>query len=375
MTMHATNISPEATSKCTRVWSQMRPGPVFIYQAAHLEMDMDHSALHPLVLQLLNPQQPAAAALHPEQDVLAAITVSGATYHVTSAEADLVLSQNGDGDETDGSGNTTQAARLILTLHPASSPDPALVEETPATGAQVAAHVLVRHRAQDSQTPEVELILDSDALAWHDDPGAGAGAGAGGVPAPARPPTPQRASAIVPGHPPERSPSPSSSSSAAATAAAAAAAEGEEEQHRSPSLAETYRAYIAAINARSMARSLPRFCLPAVAHNGRALALADYRGLMEDAQAAIPDITFGVSDLLVDEGRGLVGARLEFRGTPAGEFAGVRPPIVKEDGERGDVDGGEVRFSEVVFYWFERGRIREVVSLVDVDGYRAQLRG
>lgn len=320
---------------------------------------MDHSALHPLILQLLDhPEHNAPASPGPSQvdshsaapaaDSLAAITVSGAAYHVTSAEVDLVLSQRqDDGDET-------QAARLILSVRPAQEDAPATI----ITSIQVAAHVLVRrHRARASRPPEVELILDSDALvAQRDNPMAAAAAAA-----------PQRASLIsMPGHheqPGARSPSPPE--------AAAAAKQEQQQPSPPPSLPAIYRAYIAAINARSMAQSLPRFCLPTVAHNGRALALAEYRRLMEDAQAAIPDITFGVSDLLVDEGRGLVGARLEFQGTPAGEFAGVRPPVSKRDG-----DGGrEVSFSEIVFYWFECGRIREVISLVDMAAYRVQVRG
>lgn len=346
---------------------------------------MDHSALHPLVLGLLNPERHAAASpgsseAHRSQpasrDTTApetTITISGAKYHVTSAEVDLVLAAQRDEDDDDddeangASENTNQAARLILTLqHPTSGPSSGRETRAAAPSVQVAAHVLVRRR---TSTPEVEIILDSDALATqHDDP---AGEGPPAVPGLQPQHAPQRASHVRP------RPSPSQPSDALPSPSPTPAGEEQEQRH---SLARTYRAYIAAINARSMAASLPRFCRPTVTHNGRALALAEYRRLMEDAQAAIPDISFGVSDLLVDEGRGLVGARLAFRGTPAGEFAGVRPPALQRKGEEGEGGGDgavdrEVAFSEIVFYWFEDGRITEVVSLVDVDAYRSQLTG
>lgn len=120
-----------------------------------------------------------------------------------------------------------------------------------------------------------------------------------------------------------------------------------------------------------MATTLPRFCHATVTHNTVPRTLAEYQSLMEDAQAAIPDITFVISDLITDEDRQMVAARLEFTGTPVKAFAGVVPPAEEElEGRR-----REVRFSEVVFYWFQEGKIREVVSLVDLETYRKQVKG
>ncbi|KAF3764141.1 hypothetical protein M406DRAFT_242886, partial [Cryphonectria parasitica EP155] len=128
----------------------------------------------------------------------------------------------------------------------------------------------------------------------------------------------------------------------------------------SSSLVETYRSYVSAINARQMTTSLPTFCHPTVIHNGKALPLATYQRLMTDAQAAIRDITFAIDGLVVDEERGMVAALLNFTGRSVGEFAGV------------DGTGREVRFGEIVFYWFVEGKISRVVSLVDFETYREQ---
>lgn len=127
-----------------------------------------------------------------------------------------------------------------------------------------------------------------------------------------------------------------------------------------------YKAYIDAINGRNMSQTLSAFCHDVVTHNGNALPLSKYRRLMEDAQAIIPDLDFSIASSLVDFDRQLLAARLDFRGTPTGEFAGVTPS---------EGAGKEVRFSEIVFYWFEDGKIAEVVSLVDFHGYRKQVTG
>ncbi|CAN8097161.1 unnamed protein product [Discula destructiva] len=129
---------------------------------------------------------------------------------------------------------------------------------------------------------------------------------------------------------------------------------------------EKYTAYIGAINERNMAQSLPTYCHDVVIHNGKALPLSEYRQLMEGAQEAIPDLEFSIASLIVDPDRQIVAALLDFRGTPTGKFADVTPP---EGGAK------EVRFGEIVFYWFKDGKIASVVSLVDLAAYRKQVTG
>ncbi|TLS26325.1 hypothetical protein PpBr36_04709 [Pyricularia pennisetigena] len=128
-------------------------------------------------------------------------------------------------------------------------------------------------------------------------------------------------------------------------------------------LSSNYRAYIDCINGRTMEADLPRFCHASVWHNNRQLSLSQYRHLMEDAQRAIPDIRFDVQSLIVDENSQRLAVRLEFTGVPALKWAGVEP------------SGKAVAFSEHVFYWLHDGRIRKVLSLVDLATYREQVRG
>lgn len=127
-----------------------------------------------------------------------------------------------------------------------------------------------------------------------------------------------------------------------------------------------YKAYIDAINGRNMSQTLPAFCHDVVIHNGKSLPLVEYQKLMEDAQAVITDLEFNIASSLVDVDKQSLAARLDFRGTPIGEFAGVAPlEGVKK----------EVRFSEIVFYWFRDGKIAQVVSMVDLVDYRKQVTG
>lgn len=130
-------------------------------------------------------------------------------------------------------------------------------------------------------------------------------------------------------------------------------------------LAETYRDYISTFMAdpAAAATGLPRFLHQPVTHNARALTITAYHGLVQDVRAAVPDLACEIVDLVADEERQVVAARLEFVGTPVREFAGAQP------------DGRAVRIGEIVFYWFDKGRIREVVSLLDFKGPVGQPRG
>ncbi|KAI0527974.1 hypothetical protein F5B22DRAFT_13944 [Xylaria bambusicola] len=127
-------------------------------------------------------------------------------------------------------------------------------------------------------------------------------------------------------------------------------------------LEDTYRAYIGCINAQTMATELPRFCHAHVVHNARRLSLEEYRGLMEEAFTAVPDIIFGIDTVVPDESAQRVAVRLEFTGTPTGAMKGAEPT------------GKSVRFYEYVTYAFQDGKIDRVWSIVDWESYRQQLR-
>ncbi|KAI1275079.1 SnoaL-like polyketide cyclase-domain-containing protein [Xylaria sp. FL0933] len=126
-------------------------------------------------------------------------------------------------------------------------------------------------------------------------------------------------------------------------------------------LEDTYRAYIACINAQTMAADLPRFCHPHVTHNAKRLSLDKYRALIQEAFTAVPDIVFGVDTVVADEKAQRVAVRLEFTGTPTGKLSGAEPT------------GRSVRFYEYVTYAFRDGKIDRVWSIVDWKSYRQHL--
>lgn len=126
----------------------------------------------------------------------------------------------------------------------------------------------------------------------------------------------------------------------------------------SADLTGIYRAYIACLNRRAW-DELGRFVHDDVVHNGRALGLSGYRGMLEDDVRMIPDLRFAVEVLVCDAAT--VAARLLFDCTPRGEFLGLA------------VDGRRIRFAENVFYRFEGGRIETVWSILDRAAIEAQL--
>ncbi|KUI70076.1 hypothetical protein VM1G_06558 [Cytospora mali] len=283
-----------------------------------IEMDTDVDSV---LFNLLSREPIIAGHLnvtgHPNKETDPAprtISIDEVKYNLISSAVDIVLQHTS---------TSLQAARVILVVRKAArddhnnaakGPSPRGEEEQP--DIEFATHIF-------SRPQDVTTIIDTDAL--HAD---------------SQPTTALRASTIQSNSDPARANTP-----------------------RQQPLTEKYHAYIATINAgpTAMASHLAEFCQPIVTHNGQALSLQRYQRLMEDAQEAIPDIKFQVAHLIVNEEKQQVAARLEFRGTPVKLWAGVEP------------NGKEVKFSEMVFYWFDEGKIRNVVSLVDMGSYRKQM--
>lgn len=129
------------------------------------------------------------------------------------------------------------------------------------------------------------------------------------------------------------------------------------------SLEQTYRNYIACINAKTMTVDLPKFCHHIVTHNYKSLTLSQYQSLMSDAQDCIQDLYFDIVTLIVDEEKQCLAAELQFTGMPVKRWEGIEP------------NGKWVEFGEHVFYWFAEGKIKSVRSIVDVESYRRQMQG
>jgi predicted ester cyclase len=123
-------------------------------------------------------------------------------------------------------------------------------------------------------------------------------------------------------------------------------------------LADSYRGYIACLNAQDWTR-LGQFVRGDAVHNGRRLGLAGYREMLENDFAQIPDLHFDIAQLVCEPPR--VATRLRFRCTPKGSFLGLA------------VNGRTVSFTENVFYEFRDGKVAEVWSVIDKAAIESQL--
>jgi predicted ester cyclase len=123
-------------------------------------------------------------------------------------------------------------------------------------------------------------------------------------------------------------------------------------------LLAVYRDYLACLNERRW-DELGRFVAEEVSYNGERLGLSGYRQMLAADTHAIPDLEFVPEILLADEH--VVSCRLFFRCTPRHAFLGFEPT------------GGQVSFSEHVFYTFDSGRIVAVWSVIDKEIIREQV--
>jgi predicted ester cyclase len=123
-------------------------------------------------------------------------------------------------------------------------------------------------------------------------------------------------------------------------------------------LADTYRAYIACLNAQDWAR-LGQFVADDAQHNGRRLGLSGYRAMLEQDFREIPDLFFHIELLVSDPPH--IASRLAFNCTPKGRFLGL------------DLNGKRVSFAENVFYEFRNRKIAQVWSVIDKAAIEAQL--
>lgn len=119
-----------------------------------------------------------------------------------------------------------------------------------------------------------------------------------------------------------------------------------------------YRDYINCLNKRDWA-NLGQFVDDDVHHNGRPLGLGSYRSMLQADYDQIPDLRYEIEMLIADPPR--IAARLRFDVTPKATFLGL------------PVNGRRVTFCENVFYEFEKGRIREVWSIIDKQAIETQL--
>ncbi|KAK6516700.1 hypothetical protein TWF506_006593 [Arthrobotrys conoides] len=130
------------------------------------------------------------------------------------------------------------------------------------------------------------------------------------------------------------------------------------------SLKQIYKTYIQAINDRNWALVIS-LVHPTVTWNQKPYPAEEYITLMTRATDPAPDLKFHIDILLAEDtdtaGEQIVSARLLIRGTPEKEFLGFRPT------------GKSVEVVEHVFYRFVEGRIKEVTTVIDMEGLREQM--
>ncbi|KAI0121831.1 SnoaL-domain-containing protein [Daldinia grandis] len=126
-------------------------------------------------------------------------------------------------------------------------------------------------------------------------------------------------------------------------------------------LESKYRAYIECVSGQRMETELHKFVHPQVVFNTKTLSEEEYRHLIQSFFAAIPDLVFTISTIVVDERAQRVAIRIAITGKPTGTLAGVKP------------NGRAVSIHEHVTYRFEKGRIARLWSIVDWKSYAAQM--
>jgi predicted ester cyclase len=123
-------------------------------------------------------------------------------------------------------------------------------------------------------------------------------------------------------------------------------------------LSDLYRGYIACPNKQDWP-NLGQFVHDEAIHNGRPIGLSGYLEMLERDFDEIPDLYFDIRLLVADPP--YIASRLSFNCTPRGTFLGL------------DVSGKRIWFTENVFYEFQRGKIRQVWSVIDKAAIEVQL--
>lgn len=120
-------------------------------------------------------------------------------------------------------------------------------------------------------------------------------------------------------------------------------------------------AFFDCINTRTMASELPGICHDRLTHNGKALPLETYSGLVSKGFRSVPDAQFQIQEIVADEDAQLVFVQLLQHCTPVEEIAGLVP------------NGRAVDIAERSFYQFDDGKISSMWPLVDWEGARRQM--
>ncbi|KAF5002458.1 hypothetical protein FDECE_10617 [Fusarium decemcellulare] len=122
-----------------------------------------------------------------------------------------------------------------------------------------------------------------------------------------------------------------------------------------------YQDYISTINAGTMGLHHEKFLQSAMKHNNRAGQVSDFMNWMSSTRQAIQSLHYDIKDLLVDSQSGQIAACVEITGLPVETWLGMEP------------NGKSIRFQEHAMYWLDKGRIKSLLTVLDLDSARKQL--
>ncbi|KAH8178997.1 snoaL-like polyketide cyclase domain-containing protein [Sarocladium implicatum] len=123
----------------------------------------------------------------------------------------------------------------------------------------------------------------------------------------------------------------------------------------------SFRSNIDSFNNKTMEQDLPKYCHPVIIFNGVEIELDKFRELLMQTIDFMEGISFTITDTVVNKDKQQIAARILYKGKPVKEFRGVEPT------------GKSVDFAEHCFYQFDEGKIKQMVSLMDIEVFRQMM--
>lgn len=126
-------------------------------------------------------------------------------------------------------------------------------------------------------------------------------------------------------------------------------------------LLATYKKYVDCVQRGPDIDELSNYCPEKLTVNGHEVELEQYISGIEAAKSTIEGMHWELVEAVVDNEKQQIATRVMLTGRPVKEFAGAQPT------------GNTVEFAEHVLYQFDGGKIKQVVQLMDLEGFRASL--
>lgn len=125
----------------------------------------------------------------------------------------------------------------------------------------------------------------------------------------------------------------------------------------------TFKSYVDTLNKKTTAEDFPKYFHDHVSFNNIDIELEKFREIIDSSSEFIEGLKFTLAETVVNEEKQQIGARILYAGKPVKEFKGVEPT------------GKSVEFSEHCFYQFDDGKIKQMVTLLDMEVFRQIISG